>query len=117
MEDKETGIITGKGLTKYHKKGLTYTCYGGQIKYVIKVQVRDGRYKVDINNIIHDVDLGNAKSCALGLITDSDERFTQGASKKYHNAVVKDIQEKMEVYANSTFENIEKAIASQEEEE
>ena len=53
MADKEAGIIIGNGSTEYSKKGLAYMCYGGWLKYTIKVYMKENRFKVDITNFRH----------------------------------------------------------------
>ncbi|MDR3287458.1 MAG: DUF4468 domain-containing protein [Prevotellaceae bacterium] len=107
MTDKDAGIIVGNGNTKYSYGGMIYSCYEGWLKYSIKVNVKDNRYKVEITNISHSNKQGNAKNCELGLVSTADEYATKGASKSYHNKVWNDIKQKMEAYAEKVFVSME----------
>jgi hypothetical protein len=112
MDDKDAGIIIGKGTTPYSHGGLSYLCYEGWVNYTVKVQIRDGRYKAELSNINHENKRGNAESCNLGLITTAEEYATKGMSKKFHNKVANDIKEKMKKYAEELFSSMEVATTA-----
>jgi hypothetical protein len=109
MDDKDAGVIIGKGTTQYNYGGMVYSCYEGWINYTIKVQVRDGRYKAELSNINHENKKDLAASCNLGIITTAEEYATKGMSKRYHNKVANDIKEKMKKYAEELFSSMEVA--------
>lgn len=108
MSDKDAGIIIGKGSMAYSKKGMSYMCYSGYIKYTIKVYVKENRYKVVLTDFNHSVKVGNGPQCALGTITTADVYATKGMSKKYHNNTWNDIKSTVEQYSNGIFESLEK---------
>ena len=108
MTDKEEGIIVGNGSMSYSYGKMAYLCYEGYIKYTIKVYVKDNRYKVELTNFNHSVKPGNASSCSLGLITNSEVHTTTGMSKNYHNNTWNDIKIKVEQYSSQIFESLDK---------
>lgn len=107
MSDKDAGIIIGNGSMTYNRKGM-YTCYGGYIKYTIKIYVKDNRYKVVLTNFNHSVKAGNGAQCALGIVTAADVYATKGMSKRYHNKTWNDIKIKAEEYSNGIFLSLDK---------
>ena len=107
MADKEAGIIIGNGSMDYSKKGIAYMCYGGWLKYTIKVYMKDNRFKVDITNFRHSVKPDHGQQCALGLITNAENYTDKGMSKKYHNKVWNDIKEYGTSYAENLFLSLE----------
>lgn len=109
-DNPSMNTITGKGSIKYSRGGLSYLAYEGFVNYIIQIQARDGRIKVDVTNITHENLPGNASNCSLGLITDEEKQFTKGLSKGYHNNVANDIKKKMEIYSNDLFARIETFI-------
>lgn len=59
VENREKGVIIGKGSAEYFGKDKYYN---GWIKYNIEIRIKDGRYKIDMNNIHHDgynMDIGS----------------------------------------------------------
>lgn len=112
VDDPASNMISGKGAKEYKMKGLSYLAYEGWVNYIILIQARDGRFRIEITNIVHENIPGNAKSCQLGLIRDMDEQFTQGANRSFHNKVAEDIKAKMSLFADETFKNIESYITS-----
>ena len=117
MADKEAGIIIGNGSTDYTKEGMMYMCYGGWIKYTIKVYMKGNRFKVDITNFRHSVKPSASPLCALGLITNAENYTDKGMSKKYHNKVWNDIKEYSTAYAESLFLSLEKRAKNIKKEE
>ena len=111
-DDEDAGIIIARGAVEYHKDGIAYACYEGQIKYLIEAQVKNGQYLVVITYITHEVKSSSSKSCELGLITEEYAPYLKGPTKKFHNEVVQDIQMKMEEYSTSLFKRIEETTMS-----
>jgi hypothetical protein len=105
--DKETGIIVGKGVIIYDYGKTTYSCYKGYIKYTIRVSIKDNRYKVEIENFYHTVNLGSSASCALGDITTAAIYTDKGIAKSMHNAVWADIKTKLEKFSGDIFTSLE----------
>lgn len=110
VDDKEAGLIIANPLRTYSFGKLQYNCYDGNIRYSIKIQIKDGRYKVFITNFSHDINIGNASSCNLGLITTSleYEGATGWGMKSYNNKVWLDLKYKCELIANEIFTGLEK---------
>lgn len=106
IDDKDAGLIIGNAATEYDKGGLIYLCYGGALKYTIKVQIRDGRFRVEVTNFTHSVSPGNNEGCALGLITTADSG-KKGAQKSYSDKVWRDITLKAKVISERLFAEFE----------
>ena len=110
MDDKEAGILLLRPVSDYKMKGLTYLGFEGYLKYTIKLNIKDGRFKVVITNFEHSVLPGNCKDCNLGLITTDEEypyKYSFGA-KGHMTKVWKDIKVKSELIALNYFEEISK---------
>lgn len=112
MEDPEQKMITLRSNIDYSYGKLSYLAYDGYVYFNVIIQCRDGRSRMQIINIMHENNPGNAPQCSLGLIMDDDEQFKKGASKSFHNKVCADIKEKMSLEANSLFESFEKYVNS-----
>lgn len=107
MSDKETGIVIGKGVFEYSYKGLSYKCYSGYVEYEIKVEIKDTRYRVQLTNFEHTVDIGKDSKCSLGLLKSSEMYTDKGMSKKYHNRVWDDLKMKTKEYSEQIFLSIQ----------
>ncbi len=108
MADKDAGIIIGNGAFIYSYGKFGFSCYDGFIEYTIKVYVKDNRFKVEMTNFNHTVDINHG--CPLGLITTAEVYTTTGISKNYHNKVWNDIKVKAEAYSNEIFKALENNI-------
>lgn len=51
MEDKESHILVCKGFSKVPTRGLMGGVQAAQVWYTLKIQTKDGRYKIDIYDI------------------------------------------------------------------
>jgi hypothetical protein len=96
VEDKEAGLIVGKSNIEYEKSTFGYGCYGGWLNFNIRIQCRDGRFKVELTNFVHEIKKGNSDGCQLGLLTTATEYGKGGLQKKFNNNVWKDLKEKAE---------------------
>lgn len=105
--DKEGGLIVGKGVIIYDYGKTTYSCYKGYIKYTIRVTIKDNRYKVELENFYHTVNLGNSAACALGDITTAAIYTDKGIAKSLHNTVWADIKAKLDKFSNDIYSSIE----------
>lgn len=103
MDDKDAGILIIRPLSDYAMKGIMYSCYSGHLRYTIKIQVRDGRFRVEVSNFTHNIDLGNAKNCALGLITNAEKCPIRGMNTGPNQKVWADIQKFAASIAKSYF--------------
>jgi hypothetical protein len=115
MADKEAGTIIGKGTEKYNYGKPSYLCYDGYLNYTVKVYVKDNRFKVDLTNFVHKINLGNAPTCELGLLTNSEYYTDKGMNKNFHNNTWKDLKTKAENISNQIFKALEENINSTEQ--
>ncbi len=112
MEDKDAGLIIGNATRKYNHGGLSYLCYEGYLKYTIKVQIKDGRYRAEITDIRHEVLPGNARACILGLITTAEKHQEKGMQKNQNNKVASDIKVVMQEFSDMLFRGMEVATSN-----
>ena len=77
--DKEEKVITKDVMIDFATGRLTLICYDGHIRYKLKFQCRDGRFRVQMTNFEHSVNPGNNAGCALGLILDKPQRLHNGS--------------------------------------
>ncbi|MDP3386062.1 MAG: DUF4468 domain-containing protein [Eubacteriales bacterium] len=109
-DSKELKLISGKGSVEYSYGKLQYLAYEGHLTFLVQIQSRDGRIKVDLTNIIHENLPRNSRSCNLGFITNESEQFKTGINRSYHNNVAKDIKEKMNLFSEKIFQEIEQYL-------
>jgi hypothetical protein len=98
MDNKESGEIVGKAILKYNPtvfSGSEQT--KGNIKYTIKVFVKDGRYKYEITDFIHDPYGNQYGKSSMGLITTEKECPTpKPMAKAWSNKVWDDIKNQID---------------------
>jgi hypothetical protein len=71
LDDKENGMIQGKGCFSYYSnvKYMGQNQGSGYINFTIKLWVKNGRYKYEFSNFIH---TSNGTTLDMGLITSAD---------------------------------------------
>jgi len=108
LDDKDAGLIIVNALTDYNYGKLSYLAYNGYLKYTIKIQIKDNRYKVDVTNFTHEVNDSPAY-WNLGLITNSDEypNKTSFMNKGSFNKVWIDLKLKAAKLSNDFFSKLE----------
>lgn len=111
MDDKDAGIIICSALFEYSYGKMQYKAYEGVIKYTLKLQIKDGRFKAEVGNIIHQNNRGNAEKCNLGAITTAETYTDKGLQKKFDNNVWNDIKMKSEEYAKNIFNRLKVAAS------
>lgn len=109
-DSKELKLISGKGSIEYSYGKLQYLAYEGYVTFLVQIQSREGRIKVDVTNIVHENLPRNARSCNLGFITNETEQFKTGISRSYHNNVAKDIKDKLNSFSELIFQEIEQFL-------
>ena len=93
MEDPTTGTIILKALFPFNKGGV-YKAYEGKVDYMLKLQAKDGRFRVEMSSISHENKPGHAADCSLGLITTAEKSGKGGINKATHNKIWKEIKDK-----------------------
>ncbi len=93
LEDSSTGTIILKALFPFNKGGI-YKAYEGHVNFMLKLQVKDGRYRVEMSSISHENKPGHAADCSLGLITTAEKCSNGGINKGAHTKIWKEIKEK-----------------------
>ena len=84
MDDAPNGIMICKGRFQYEAPGgINYQYMDGYVDYTLKIQVREGRYKVMVGNFIHQSTSPQfTKAWTFGQITESDEYQGKGDRRK-----------------------------------
>lgn len=93
MQDKENGLIVCKGIVKYTNSAMssvnlamgTHISVDEVIDYTIKIQVREGRYKVDIYDMIADESIFSDGKLTMNDFLNSsfyNTTYASGFSKK-----------------------------------
>jgi hypothetical protein len=115
MEDKENGQIIGKGNMQY-TSDIFVGSEGtkGWIRYKVKIVVKQGRYKYEITDFIHEGNPYNpGGQFSFGLITNSvpcPYKF-KWSTKKWGDKVWLDIKETIAAKAPSMIESLKKAMS------
>ena len=102
--DKEEKTITKDVMIDFETGKLTMICYDGHLRYKLKFQCRDGRFKVQMTNFEHSVNPGNSSSCILGLIMDQPVRKSNG---KFDEKAWEKIKETTDTEANRLRQQME----------
>jgi hypothetical protein len=114
LEDKDEGKIIGKGSIRY----ISSVYYGsegtkGWIRYTLSVQVKDGRYKYELTNFIHEGNpLNSGGQLSFGLITNEEEcpREFKMTNRSWRNKVWNDIKRTVEIEAEILINSLENAM-------
>jgi hypothetical protein len=71
LQDNESKMLIGRGVFQYKKAGMmTTTSVNGYISFLIKIFVKEGRYKYVITDFIHSgTNTNYYKAADFGLIT------------------------------------------------
>ena len=109
LSDKEAGYIMKDAAFAFIKKDMMYQCWDGLVVYKMKFQIKDGRFKVELLNFIHET---LRKDCTprmdMGLITDAIDYGKGGALYKGpNNKMWKELQSMCEKKANELFSTLE----------
>ncbi len=96
FHDKEEKLIVKDVLTDFSTGRLIYMCYEGFLRYKLKFQCRDGRFKVQLTNFIHENKPGYG--CELGLIMNEPVKHGHG---KQDEQIWQLIKEKAEHIADT----------------
>ena len=119
MDNKESGQIIGKAIMKYNPtvfSGSEQT--KGSIKYTIKIFVKEGRYKYEISDFIHDPYGNQYGKSSMGLITTNEEcPNPKPMAKKWSNKVWRDIKNQIENNMTSLVLSLKKGMMKQAETE
>lgn len=111
MDDPEAGVVVGRGQFTFSTGKLMTVCYTGPVTYTIKVEVREARYKVEVTDFVHEVAIGNATTCALGLVTSAAEHSSTGIDKGFNNKVWSQVQEAAKVHGGETIASLRGAMS------
>lgn len=117
MDDKQAGIIIGKALFRF-KSGVAFSAIvEGVINYTVKISVKEGRYKYEITNFIHEARNTAAAATDFGLITDSPTSPVTASmsGKKFSNKVWADMQYQSKAYGKQIEEDILKSMQHKSE--
>lgn len=104
INDKQNGQITAKAHFVYNPNFFVGSGpVKGYIRYTLSIYVKDGRYKYEITDFVHDPSLSpNSKS--VGLITndiDYPGEEKRNANQKWMNNTWHDIKQQINTYINS----------------
>jgi hypothetical protein len=118
IDNKEEGQIIGKAVMKYNPiviSGSEQT--KGIIKYTIKIFVKEGRYKYEITDFIHDAYGNQYGKSSMGLITTEKEcpnpkPMAKSWSNKVWDDIKSQIAENMTLLISSLKEGMTKTTES-----
>jgi hypothetical protein len=110
MDNKEGGELIGKAILNYRPTVLSRSEQTrGNIKYTIKIFIKDGRYKYEITNFIHDPYGNQYGKSSMGLITTEKECPTpRPMEKAWSNKVWNDIKNQIDSNMKSLIVSLKK---------
>lgn len=89
VDNPESYFISFNSNIKYSYDALLMLAYDGWINFTLSIQCRDGRYKVEMSNIIHENKPTSTQTCCLGVIAVDENSY-----KRIDRKVVADIKQK-----------------------
>lgn len=113
MDDKESGVFICKGNFSYRAPGgFTYRYIDGIVEFMLKVQIRDGRFKVTLSDFAHkSLDSMCASTWSFGLITDREKYKESGLQDNRYKKTWPDLQLKCKETSLNTFQGLKDAIS------
>lgn len=108
VDDKDAALIIGNSNVEYGKSNILYACYTGWLKFSIKIQCRDGRFRVELTNFVHEIKKGNSSGCELGMLTTDEDYGKGGLQKGSNNKIWKELKEKAQDIADLYFDRLQK---------
>lgn len=113
IDDKAEGQIVGKAIVMYNPTILSASNQTkGPIKYTIKLFLKEGRYKYELSDFIHDPYGNQYGKISMGTIT-TDEicpNPTRTMTKRWNNDVWEEIKNQIEKNINSIIESLKQAM-------
>ena len=109
--DAESGDISGHALYNMAWEGLSMMHWDGVVRYYVRIQVKDGKYKLTVSDFNHEVTALNP-SPSVGLITTNVE-YTGPApwgNRGLMNRVYRDIQKRAISVAGDIKNSLQKAM-------
>ena len=103
IQDKDNGLIILNALFDFKCTGLSGMHYSGVIKYKMKIQVRDGRFKVTIGNFTHEAKKREQTFGLLTTLETRDKALVWGQPLKLENKIWKDAKNTSKKYAENMF--------------
>jgi len=117
MDNKEEGQLIGKAILKYNPNVLSGSEQTkGNINYTIKIFVKNGRYKYEITDFIHDPYGNQYGKYSMGVITTSEEcPNPKPMAKGWSDKVWKDIKSQIETNMNSLIPSMKQGMKKKTE--
>lgn len=117
IENKEEGELIGKAILKYEPNILSGSeQLKGNIRYTIKIYVKDGRYKYEITDFTHDPYGNMYGKKSMGLITtDMENPNPLPLSKGWSNRVWNDIKSQIDIPIVGIIDNLKKEMIKKTE--
>ena len=119
MDNKEGGQIIGKAIMQYKPTVFSGSAATkGNIKYTIKIFVKEGRYKYEITDFIHDPNGNRYGKWSMSLITTNEECYSpKPMAKNWSDKVWRDIKNQIENNMNPLIVSLKQGMIKQVETE
>jgi hypothetical protein len=118
IQDKESGELAGNGAMKFYSS----THWGsdgtkGYIRYRISILVKDGKYKYEITDFVHEGNRLNTLDLSFGLITDSEEcpKHLPSQRKRWEDKLWKEIKGDISSHVDEIKSSLESAMQEEKE--
>jgi hypothetical protein len=85
VDDKEAGIVLGKGNTNISIRSGKHT-FKAKVDFTLKVSIKENKVKIDMYNIIYN---GNTEA-EVNFNTESDRRYNDPKTKDYARIIMDD---------------------------
>lgn len=105
VDDPEKCFISFYSNIEYKYGSISMAAYDGWLNFVLTIQCRDGRYKVEMSNIVHENKPTATKSCRLGAVLSDEEAY-----KSFNKKVAGDIKIKMAKLFDSLCSDLQKSM-------
>lgn len=105
IDNPDNCFISFSSNIKYSYGSISMAAYDGWIEFTLTVQCKDGRYKVDMVNIVHENKPTATKSCRLGIIAEDENSY-----KSFNKKVASDVKIKSAALYDSLCSSIQESM-------
>jgi len=111
LDDKGGGMIIGKAAMIFRQSFLAGSDgTNGHIRYAVKIFLKEGRYKYEITDFVHDPANLQYGNFSMGLITDSEIPPEGKGSDKWRTRVWNDLKAAIEIEAPPIVESLKNGM-------
>lgn len=112
LDNPTEGIIIAKYNIEFPVNHFVWHPLSGYINITIKIQAKDGRYRIQMYDFIHEAGPKSGESWNVGMIYTEKPEFIKGSKAKVYNEMQKRALPLIKLETESTIKSIQEKINS-----